>query len=346
MLRIDRNEKKLVKLEGPSLPDQGITEAYDLQKMIRNSPDAFFKEMGEKLLLLGEEIRPATFVDDRIDLLAVDQQGALVVIELKRGSHKLQLLQALAYAGMVAQWEHETTVAQRQKFVGLAEEEVEEEIEQFLLEDVANLNDSQRVILIAEDFEYEVLVTAEWLTETYGVDIRCHRIALSVQDDMEFLSCTCIYPPPEISEHARKRGRKGVAKELKWSDWNEALDKIGNEAVAEFFRRELAAGRENHLGHRDLFYRINNHRRFFVGARKNSAYVWQYRRFPGDEHYWAEKIGSHLDAEPVKDGKALRFHLSSAKDFAAFLDAVNGHLQTVNFSDEASEDNGENDEEA
>jgi len=344
MLRIERNGKKLIKLESRKLPDQGITEAYDLQKMIRNSPDAFCEEMGEKLLLIGEEVRPVTFVEDRIDLLAVDQQGALVVIELKRGSHKLQLLQALAYAGMVSKWEHEQIVAGRQRFASLSEEEAEEEIEKFLLEDMANLNDSQRIILIAEDFEYEVLVTAEWLTETYGLDVRCHRIALSVQGDMEFLTCTCIYPPPEIAEHARKRGRKGGAGEPKWADWDEALGKINNKAVVGFFRQELTQGRENHLGYRDLFFRINDRRRFSVGARKSSAYVWQYRRFPDDEKYWAEKIGPHLDVEPVKEGKALRFHLSSAKDFETFRDAVNGDLRDVKFSDEGTTDDAENEE--
>ena len=346
MLRIDRNEKKLIRLEARTLPDQGITEAYDLQKMIRNSPDAFFREMGEKLLLVGEEVRPATFVDDRIDLLAVDQQGSLVVIELKRGSHKLQLLQALAYAGMVSQWEHEQIVAQRQKFVSLAEEEAEEEIEQFLLEDVANLNDTQRIILIAEDFEYEVLVTAEWLTEMYGLDVRCHRIALSVQDDMEFLSCTCIYPPPEITEHARQRGRAAGTKKVKWADWEEALSQINNEALVKFLRSELSAGRENYLRNRTLYYRFDGRRRFLLATRKGSAYVRQYRRFPDDEDYWKSKIGPHVDTEPVKDEKCLRFHLSKREDFEAFLDAINGHLRTVKFFEDEAGDEEENDDDA
>ena len=69
--------------------------------MICNSPDEFFKEMDEELLLLGEEVKPAEFVDDRIDLLAIDKQGSVVVMELKRGSNKLHLLQALAYASIV-----------------------------------------------------------------------------------------------------------------------------------------------------------------------------------------------------------------------------------------------------
>ena len=94
MLRIDRRAKALKRLEQRQLPQAGLKERYDVQQMIRNSPDEFFAEMGEALLLLGEEVRPTDFVDDRIDLLAIDQHGATVIVELKRGTHKLQLLQA------------------------------------------------------------------------------------------------------------------------------------------------------------------------------------------------------------------------------------------------------------
>src|SRR6266550_2079013 len=117
MLRIDRKQKRFVRLEQPDMASTGIVERHDLQLMIRQSPEAFFAELGEPLLLIGEEIRPADFVDDRIDLLAVDEQGSLVVIELKRASHKLQLLQALGYAGMVAKWQLDRLVAELSKLI-------------------------------------------------------------------------------------------------------------------------------------------------------------------------------------------------------------------------------------
>jgi hypothetical protein len=40
------------------------------------------------------------------------------------------------------------------------------------------INRSQRIILLAEAFDFEVLVTAEWLTDRYDMDIRCYRLAL------------------------------------------------------------------------------------------------------------------------------------------------------------------------
>ena len=344
MLRINRAEKKFTRLNKPDLSKIGLTERYDLQHMIKNSPGEFFQEMGESLLLIGEEVRPTDFVEDRIDLLAVDQQGSLVVIELKRGSNKLQLLQALSYASMVSKWEHSQIISQRQQFAKLSEEDAEEEIEQFLLQDVANLNDNQRIILVAEDFDYEVLVTSEWLSEIYNVDIRCFRLTLSAEDKTEFLTCTCIYPPPEITKHSIKRGRKGTTDaNTKWSNWDDALKAIDNKAIIDFYKRELNSGQENYLGKRILFYRLNGQRRFFVAARNKAAYVWQNRRFDDDENYWINKIGDHIDIKSVKDATCLRFFLSKAHDFEQFIDAINGDLQSIEFSEGRIET--ENDEE-
>lgn len=345
MLRIDRDAKKFTRLQKHDMSKAGLTERYDLQHMIKNSPVAFFQEMGESLLLIGDEIRPADFVEDRIDLLAVDQQGSLVVIELKRGSNKLQLLQALSYASMISKWEHSKIIDERQQFSRQSEEDVEDEIEQFLLQDVANLNDSQRIILVAEDFDYEVLVTSEWLSEIYDVDIRCFRLALSAEGKTEFLTCTCIYPPPEITKHAKKRGRKGTTT-TKWSNWDDALKAVANKAIVDFFKREVDAGRENSLSKRILFYRFAGRRRFFMAARKKAVYVWQYRRFSDDETYWNDKIGEHIGIKSVRGGTALRFFLSRAKDFEQFIDAVNGDLQSVEFSEKEIETENEDEDDS
>lgn len=342
MLRVNRHDKTLTKLANPSLPDAGWKEREDLQQFIKNSPDAFFKEMGEKLLLIGEEIRPAEFVDDRIDLLAMDEEGSAVVIELKRGAHKLQLLQALSYAAMVSKWEVDRVYEERRKMMGQSAEDIENEIEEFITESIDNVNAAQRIILMAEGFDYEVLATAEWLTDYYEMDIRCYRLKLSAEDDKEFLSCTCIYPPPELTDHAIRRGRAiGTGGRKRWNSWDEILSKIKSQAIIDFFRQEVEAGRENLLSRRQLSFRVKNKRRFSAHARASHVYIWQRGRFENDEEFWREKLRDDIEPTPVKDGACLRLNLSTKDDLERFKDAVTNHLTDVEFVDY---DNSEDDD--
>ena len=155
MLRLDRTQRTLRRLEPKPLKSVGVLERSDLQRMIVNTPGAFCDEIGEKLLLMGEEIVPTDVVDDRIDVLALDRQGSTVVVELKRGLDKLHLLQALSYAAMVSEWDSEQIVGQRAGFRQCSVSEAEEEIEEFLDEDIAALNAHQRVLLIAEEYDYQ-----------------------------------------------------------------------------------------------------------------------------------------------------------------------------------------------
>ena len=143
MLKIDRINQSFSLLDTPTLADVSITERYDLQEFICNSPDAFFKELGLELFLLGKEIQASKNVQDRIDILAVDKEGCCVVIELKRGNHKLQMLQAISYAGMISQWESED-------FLQLLNDQQQEALTEFLEVDRDAINRQQRIILIAE----------------------------------------------------------------------------------------------------------------------------------------------------------------------------------------------------
>lgn len=343
MLRVDKTGRTLQALELRSLPDAGWKERQDLQQMIRNSPKAFFGEMGESLLLLGEEIRPAEFVEDRVDLLALDPRGVPVIIELKRGSNKLQLLQAISYAAMVSKWEGSRLVELRQALTGRSQQDTETEIEEFTIDFWEKLNESQRIILIAEDFEYEVLVAAEWLNENYGVDIRCYRLTISADGQTEYLNCTCIFPPPELSKHAVRRSR-GASQPLKWNDWEAALSGIGSSAVVEYFRKEIAAGQESYLAKRLLYYRVLGVRRLFAAARTNAVYVWQYGRFDNDIEFWLKTLGQHIDIEAKKNRQCLRFFLSQAPDFEHFTNAITGALTTVTWTGKDGISEGESEE--
>ena len=141
MLKIDRGSKSFSSLDTPTLADVSITERYDLQEFISNSPEEFFKEIGQQLFLLGKEVEPSKTVQDRIDLLAVDKEGTCVVVELKRGNHKLHMLQAISYAGMISQWKPDDCLE-------LLNNDKQETLSDFLEVAREDINRQQRIILV------------------------------------------------------------------------------------------------------------------------------------------------------------------------------------------------------
>jgi hypothetical protein len=343
MLKIDRQKQTFTRLEKPKLAAVSIPER-GLQEYICNSPEAFFEEIGQELFLIGKEVKPSEDVDDRIDILALDKQGRAVIIELKRGDHKLQLLQAISYAGMIAKWEPE-------RFLRDLNQQERDKLVRFLdEEDIEIINHEQRIILVAKAFDYSVLVAAEWLTEPFGVDIRCCRLALATDSasGAEYLVCSTVFPEPKLAEKTIRRGRlaSGGAK-LRWPDWSNALASIQNQAIKAFFTDEINAGREKRLVPRGRFlvYRDSNGEgRWWVrahdGPQGSYAHIGQYGRFEGDEDYWRRGLKEVSVVNPQK----LKFYLETEADVHFFRQAINEKAK-VTWLDEADrEENGEDTE--
>lgn len=334
MLKIHRENQKFEKLDSPTLADVSISERYDLQEFITNSPEAFFSEIGQELFLIGTEIEPSDTVQDRIDILAVDREGCCVIIELKRGSHKLQMLQAISYAGMIAQWSPDD-------FLQLLNPDDRDALSDFLECEIEDINRSQRIILVAEAYDYALLVGTEWLNQQYGVEIFCCRISLATDSSngTEYLVCSSVYPAPELASEAIPRGRRSTeTKSKKWTDWDSALHGVTNPAVINFFRKQLENGVEQYLPKRRLRYKIDGKRRWHVHVRRDKAYSWQHGRFIGDEDYWKKGLSSPEDVVPVDKGKSLRLHFVTEEDFRFFLKSASNDLCKVDWIDQLDVD--------
>ena len=318
MLKICRNSKSFTRLDNPTLAAASILERSDLQEYIANSPEAFFAELGENLFVLGKEVQPSETVADRIDLLAIDADGGVVVVELKRGNDKFQLLQAIAYAGMVSKWSGEN-------FLTLAGARADD-LRDFA--DETTLNSSQRIILVAEAYDYEVLAAAEWLYEQYSVEIVCARVTLAVDSltKAEYMSCMQVFPTRELAEQAISRTRRSTVLPSPWTTWDGALSDVSNLAVREYFRSCLQAGQEAYLPKKQLFFRQQGKRRWFLNARTKLAYTWQLGRFVGDTEFWRTQLSRPEEVKAVKDGQCLRMFLVTTEDFDAFHQAVNSNV--------------------
>ena len=77
MFLIDTHNKKAVSLEKKSFSELKLSERYDLQEWIADKPSI----LGENLLILQKEFDGFLNTNERLDLLALDESGKLVVIE-------------------------------------------------------------------------------------------------------------------------------------------------------------------------------------------------------------------------------------------------------------------------
>ena len=168
-------------------------------------------------------MQPSPVCANRIDLLALDLHEQPVIIELKRGSDRLHLFQAISYAGMVSivkndgdQTWREILVPQSEEIRGIDAGRAARVIEFLQGADSEDEQDSRepRIILVAEAFDYEVLVGAKWLYEKFDVDITCVLVTMAHDDtnDAEYLAFTQVFPTAEIEEIAKNRRRRKLAR--------------------------------------------------------------------------------------------------------------------------------------
>ena len=160
MLRFNKKNSSFSSAEKSSLKENKILERYDLQKAIVTSWEEFKNEIGlPSAFLIGQEITPDNSTQNSLDLLAYDaEESSLIVIELKREKNKLQLLQAISYAAMVSKWDKETIIQH------INHQKVADYEELLGIVNSNELNTEIKIVLIAESFDPEVIVTADWLT--------------------------------------------------------------------------------------------------------------------------------------------------------------------------------------
>lgn len=219
MLKFDVANHRLSRLDSTTLASSKILERPDLQAAIVRSWEAFSSELGlEEARLLGEELQPHPSCNDRIDLLALDTDDRPVVIELKRHRDKLQLLQAVSYAAMVAKWsgQHFRDVAAsapgplRDALTGLIGEDF--------------TPGSPRIILLAESFDPEVILTADWLS-SFGVDICAYAITPLAFGSELFVRLDRRFPLVGLDELYRSRRTRPPSNQRE-ADWEPILSEL------------------------------------------------------------------------------------------------------------------------
>lgn len=214
MFEIDRERNRLHPLERRDLADLGVRERNDLQEWLAARPDVF----GEELLIIQKEFEGFAHSRERLDLLALDKSGRLVVIENKLGECTREIFgQAVPYAAYASRLTADAIIEEYGKYLRLAGQtnDADERISAFLgagLRSGPDLNagDAPRIFLVASAFTSGVLMTAEWLANR-GVPIECFKISALTRGDDQFLQCDRVFPSATTRKHERSENSRNVA---------------------------------------------------------------------------------------------------------------------------------------
>jgi hypothetical protein len=177
-----------------------------------------FPEGDETLLIVGQQARNVS--GGRSDLVAVDSNGAIVLIELKRDAADISArkepfeFQAIRYAANYADLTPDTLVERlfapyieryRKEFSVqelTSHELARRTLHEFVLKNnaMATFNDRQRIILIAADFDPQTLSACAWLAKN-SIDIRCLRLQPYEFSGQVLLFVEQLIPPARLEEY-------------------------------------------------------------------------------------------------------------------------------------------------
>jgi hypothetical protein len=215
-----------------------ILERQHIEKWIEKSPDI----LGEDLLIVTNEYNKFDKTNERLDLIALDKEGNVVVIELKRDdSGKNVDLQALKYAAYCSTLTLDELCIIYKNYIdkngsNFTIESAREKIVGFISSpDFEELNDKPRIILVSKDFRQEVTASVLWLRK-FNLDIKCVKLTpYEINPEEIVIEVNTIIPLAEAEDYIiqaeRKENQEGkvsVTRQEYLDFYNEIIKKLSH----------------------------------------------------------------------------------------------------------------------
>lgn len=203
MYIIDRDKNRISKLEQKSFSELNFREREHLQEWIANNPES----LGEELLIIQKEFNGFNETNERLDLLAIDKYGNLVIIENKLDdSGKDVTWQVIKYASYCSSLTKQEIINIYQAYLGSsanAEKKISEffddkEIDEIILNQGLN---SQRLLMVAANYRKEVTSTVLWLMN-YKVRVQCFQVTPFAIGEQLFLNVEQILPTKNTEDYS------------------------------------------------------------------------------------------------------------------------------------------------
>lgn len=230
MFLINRESNEAVSLKKKTFQELNFKERQHLQEWIAKNTDI----LGERLLIIQKEFSGFDDTRERLDLLAIDEEGNLVIIENKLDDSGRDVVwQSLKYASYCSELTKNDIRMIFQDYLdvhqdgGVAEDILCEflQVEDF---SEAELNyDDQRIIMIAANFRKEVTSTVLWLLE-HNIKIKCIKVTPYELDGQILLDTEQIIPIKDAEEYvitvANKKQEEVKIKEQNQARYNIRID--------------------------------------------------------------------------------------------------------------------------
>jgi len=231
-----------IKMEEITFSELGMKES-DIEEILRENIDMVCYDE-ESMLVVGQQVKNAK--SGRSDLTAIDNEGNLVLIEIKRDKKDIELrseafeFQAIRYAASCATIESTdelisnvfTPYVEKHRDEFGATELSSSEIASRVFYDfkdknnIVNFNVHQRIILVASEFDEQTLSAVAWLNSN-KVDISCYKITPYKLSDNVFVDVKRVLPVMEYSDfYVDIVSQKPVSKEKKHDITRRVLPKI------------------------------------------------------------------------------------------------------------------------
>jgi hypothetical protein len=245
MFRLDQASNRIAKLKPVRFADLGFGERTHLQEWIAYEPEA----LGEELLVIQKEFAGFDDTKERLDLLALDKKGVLVIIENKLDDSGRDVVwQCLKYASYCSGLTKAAIAEMFQQYLekhalgGRAEEHICDFLEkEDFSEVILNPGNQQRLILVAAQFRKEVTSTILWLLK-HGLRLQCFKATPFRHGDQVFLTLDQVIPLPEAEEFmigvtAKEKEEQATGQgqipryNLRTDFWHQTLEALENAGV-------------------------------------------------------------------------------------------------------------------
>lgn len=196
LFRVNRN-RETESVREVDFAQLGLRERQHIQEWVAANPTI----LGNDLLIIGKEFSDFDRTNERLDLLAVDADGKLVIIELKRDDSGADVhWQAIKYASYFARATATDIINLLSRHARISAEEAESRLQQHLgADDLNALNNDQRIILASHRFAPEVTNAVLWLNEKAPGENLITCIKLTPYQDREslYVQASRLIPVPD-----------------------------------------------------------------------------------------------------------------------------------------------------